>query len=135
MGLGFSSGEATVVAMAISELARNIFCYAKRGEIILNAVKHDDQSAVIITARDQGMGIVDLPRAMRDGYSTSGSLGIGLPGVKRLMDEFDIASEVGKGTVVTATKWQRAQALRRSARGWLTSHRTQGPVTRQSRLG
>ena len=106
-GLGFSSSDATIVATAISELARNIVLYAKRGEIILNAVKHDDRSAVIITARDQGMGIADLSRAVQDGYSTSGRSGIGLPGVRRLMDEFDIVSEVGKGTVVTATKWQR----------------------------
>jgi serine/threonine-protein kinase RsbT len=115
VGLGFSSSDATIVATAISELARNIVLYAKRGEIILNAVKHDDRSAVIITARDQGMGIVDLSRAVQDGYSTSGRLGIGLPGVRRLMDEFDIASEVGKGTVVTAAKWQRGRSAARTA--------------------
>jgi serine/threonine-protein kinase RsbT len=119
VGLGFSSSDATVVATAISELARNIVLYAKRGEIILNAVRHDDQSAVIITARDQGMGIADLLSAVQDGYSTSGRTGIGLPGVKRLMDEFDIASEVGKGTVVTATKWQRGwSAARPSISPW-----------------
>ena len=106
--LGFSPSDATIVATAISELARNIVLYAKRGEIILNAVKHDDQSAVIITARDQGMGIPDLSRALQDGYSTSGRLGVGLPGVKRLMDEFDILSEIGKGTIVTAAKWHGA---------------------------
>jgi serine/threonine-protein kinase RsbT len=106
MRLGFSSSDATIVATAISELARNIVHYAKRGKIILNAVKHDDQSAVIVTARDQGVGIADIQRAMQDGYSTSGRLGVGLPGVRRLMDEFDIISEVGKGTVVKATKWQ-----------------------------
>ena len=110
VGLGFSSSDATVVATAISELARNIVLHAKRGEIILNAVKHDDRSAVIITARDQGMGIVDLSRAVQDGSSTSGRPGLGLAGVRRLMDDFDIVSDVGKGTVVTATKWQRGRS-------------------------
>jgi serine/threonine-protein kinase RsbT len=118
--LGFSSSDATIVATAISELARNIVLYAKRGEIILRAVRRADRSAVIITARDQGMGIADLSRAMQDGYSTSGRLGVGLPGVKRLMDEFDIVSEVGKGTVITVTKWQRGgSAARTSHSPWL----------------
>jgi serine/threonine-protein kinase RsbT len=115
MRLGFSSSDATIVATAISELARNIVLYAKHGEIILNALKHDEQSAVIVTARDQGMGIADLQRAMQDGYSTSGRLGVGLPGVRRLMDEFDIISEVGKGTVVKTTKWQRGWDSARTA--------------------
>lgn len=114
-GLGFSSSDATIVATAISELARNVIVYAKRGEIILNAVKRDDQSGVIITARDQGMGIPDISSAMQDGYSTSGHLGVGLPGVKRLMDEFDILSEVGQGTMVTAAKWLRGRGDARSA--------------------
>jgi serine/threonine-protein kinase RsbT len=107
MRLGFSSSDATIVATAISELARNIVLYAEHGEIILNALKHDEHSAVVVTARDQGMGIADLQRAMQDGNSTSGGLGVGLPGVRRLMDEFDIISEVGKGTVVKTAKWQR----------------------------
>ncbi len=114
-GLGFSSSDATIVATAISELARNIVVYAKRGEIILNAVKRDDQSGVIVTARDQGMGIADLSRALQDGYSTSWRLGVGLPGVKRLMDEFDILSEVGKGTMVTVAKWLRGSGYERPA--------------------
>jgi serine/threonine-protein kinase RsbT len=113
--LGFSSSDATVVAAAISELARNIILYAKRGEILLNAVRHPDRAAVIIAARDQGMGIVDLARAVQDGYSTSGRSGIGLSGVRRLMDEFHIVSEVGKGTVVTVTKWQRGRSDARTA--------------------
>jgi serine/threonine-protein kinase RsbT len=109
VGLGFSSSDATIVATVISELARNILLYGECGEIILSAVERDDRSAVIVTARDQGMGIADLPRAMQDGYSTSGRLGVGLPGVKRLMDEFDISSEVGRGTTVTAAIWQRGE--------------------------
>jgi serine/threonine-protein kinase RsbT len=105
--LGFSSGDATIVATAISELARNIVLYAKRGEIILTAVDRGSRCGLVITARDEGEGIVDVRQALQDGYSTSGRLGVGLPGVRRLMDEFEIASEVGKGTVVTVKKWKR----------------------------
>ena len=79
--------------------------YAGRGEIILRAVHHV-RTGLIVTARDEGGGISDIAEAMRDGYSTSGRLGVGLPGVRRLMDEFDILSEVGKGTVVTVKKWK-----------------------------
>jgi serine/threonine-protein kinase RsbT len=106
-GLGFSSSDATIVATAISELARNIVVYAKRGEIILNAVTRDDRSAVIVTARDEGAGLADLSSAMKNGYSTSGRLGVGLSGVKRIMDEFDIRSDAGTGTMVTIVKWHR----------------------------
>jgi serine/threonine-protein kinase RsbT len=105
--LGFSSGEATIIATAISELARNILIYATRGEIRLTPVQHDARRGIIVTARDEGHGIEDIGRAMEDGYSTSGRLGVGLPGVKRLMDEFDIVSEVGRGTTVIVTKWRR----------------------------
>jgi serine/threonine-protein kinase RsbT len=106
-GLGFSSGDATIVATAISELARNIVLYAKRGEISLQTVNQSNQAGLIITARDEGEGITDVRQAMQDGYSTSGRLGVGLPGVKRLMDEFEIVSEVGHGTTVTVKKWKR----------------------------
>ena len=115
MSLGLSSSETTIVATVISELARNIVLYATPGEITLNAVTHEDRSAVIITARDQGTGIPDVARALRGGYSTSGGLGLGLPGVKRLMDEFEIVSEVGKGTVITATKWHHVASAARTA--------------------
>ena len=115
VGLGFSPSDAIVVATAISELARNIVLYANPGEIILNAVTHDDRSAVIITARDQGMGIADLSRAVQDSSSTAGHSGLGLAAVRRLMDEFDIVSEAGKGTVVTATKWLRGSGAARTA--------------------
>src|SRR5215470_13764508 len=90
--LGFSSGDATIVATAISELARNIVLYAKRGEIILRPIDQGSHVGLAITARDEGEGIPDIRQAMQDGYSTSGRLGVGLPGVKRLMDEFEIAS-------------------------------------------
>src|SRR5262245_42093154 len=105
--LGFTSGDATIVATAISELARNIVLYAKRGDVVLRPVEESAQTGLIITARDEGDGIPDIRQAMQDGYSTSGRLGGGLPGVKRLMDEFEIASEVGKGTTVTVKEWKR----------------------------
>jgi serine/threonine-protein kinase RsbT len=105
--LGFTSGDATIVATAISELARNIVLYAKRGEVVVVPVEVRDNRGLIITARDEGEGIADIRQAMQDGYSTSGRLGLGLPGVKRLMDEFEIISEVGKGTTVTVKKWMR----------------------------
>ena len=104
--LGFSAGSLTLIATAISELARNIVLYARRGEIILGRVEEDGRSGIVVTARDDGPGIPDIGLAMRSGYSTSGSLGLGLPGVRRLMDEFEIASEIRKGTVVTAKKWK-----------------------------
>ena len=90
--LGFSSGDATLVATSISELARNIVSYARRGEIILKIVHGSHRQGISIVAADSGPGIRDIRQAMRDGFSTSGSLGLGLPGVRRLMDEFEIAS-------------------------------------------
>jgi len=105
--LGFSSSDATIVATAISELARNIVLYAKRGEISIGLSIQGELTGLIITACDEGQGIADIRQAMQDGYSTSGRLGVGLPGVKRLMDEFEIASQVGKGTTVTVKKWKR----------------------------
>jgi serine/threonine-protein kinase RsbT len=105
--LGFSSSDATMVATAISELARNIVLYAKRGEIILTAVVNSEHRGLVITACDDGDGIADIRQALQDGYSTSGRMGVGLPGVKRLMDEFEISSTVGKGTVVSVKKWGR----------------------------
>jgi serine/threonine-protein kinase RsbT len=107
MRLGFSSSDATMVATAISELARNIVLYAKRGEIILAAVVNSEHCGLVITACDNGDGIADIRQALQDGYSTSGRMGVGLPGVKRLMDEFEISSTVGKGTVVSVKKWGR----------------------------
>ena len=105
--LGFSSGEATMVATAISELARNIVLYAVRGEIVFRLESHGEQPTLMITARDEGGGIADVRQALQDGYSTSGRLGVGLPGVKRLMDEFDISSTLGHGTVVVVKKWKQ----------------------------
>ena len=105
--LGFTSGELTVIATAISELARNIVVYAKRGEILLGIVEREGRRALQVVAKDDGPGIANVERAMTDGYSSAGGLGLGLPGAKRLMDEFEIQSEVGKGTTVTMKKWAR----------------------------
>lgn len=109
-GAGFSSGDQTVIAAAISEIARNIIMYAKRGEVALSVVTNGDRQGVVVVARDQGPGIRDVERALQDGYSTSGGLGLGLPGARRLMDDFDVESAVGKGTVVTMRKWRRLHA-------------------------
>lgn len=105
---GFSSGDQTVIAAAISEIARNVLMYARKGEILISVVMNGDHSGVMIVARDQGPGIPDVERALRDGYSTSGGLGLGLPGAKRLMDDFEIVSAVQQGTTVTMRKWKRA---------------------------
>lgn len=105
---GFSSGEQTVIAAAISEIARNILMYAKKGEITLSLVQNGDRQGVSVVATDQGPGISDVERALQYGYSTSHGVGAGLPGAKRLMDEFDLKSVVGQGTTVTMKKWRRA---------------------------
>jgi serine/threonine-protein kinase RsbT len=103
--LEFSSSESTLIATAISELARNIVSYARRGEIRIIS-QNSGRPGIVIVASDDGPGIEDIRQAMRDGFSTSGSLGLGLPGVRRLMDEFEISSERGKGTTVIAKKWK-----------------------------
>jgi len=105
--LGFSSGDATLIATAISELARNIVSYARKGEIKLKGIHGSSQIGILVVASDEGPGIVDIRQALRDGFSTSGSLGLGLPGVRRLMDDFDIYSQPGKGTIVAVKKWRQ----------------------------
>jgi serine/threonine-protein kinase RsbT len=103
---GFSLSEATLIATAISELARNIVSYANQGSITLKLTNGaSGMRGLTIIASDSGPGIADIAQALRDGYSSSGGLGLGLPGVRRLMDEFDIASHAGSGTTVTVTKW------------------------------
>lgn len=104
--LGFSSADATMIATAISELARNIVSYARKGEIQLQKMQNAEHQGLMVIASDDGPGIPDVRQAMRDGFSTSGSLGLGLPGVRRLMDEFQIVSQPGRGTVVTVKKWR-----------------------------
>ena len=105
--LRFSSSELTLIATAISEVARNIVIYAGAGEITFRIIEQGQRRGLVVFAGDRGPGIADIERAMQDGYSTSRGLGIGLPGSKRLMDEFAVSSEVGKGTMVTMIKWER----------------------------
>jgi serine/threonine-protein kinase RsbT len=104
--LGFSSGDATLIATAISELARNIVAYAGKGRITLKEVNGLNRQGISVVASDEGPGIPDVRQALRDGFSTSGSLGLGLPGVRRLMDEFEITSQPGRGTTVVVKKWR-----------------------------
>ena len=104
---GFAGTDQTLIATAISEVARNIVVYAERGEILLRVLDDGARRGLLVVARDDGPGIVDVELALRDGYSTAKSLGLGLPGARRLMDELEIATEVGKGTTVTMRKWAR----------------------------
>jgi serine/threonine-protein kinase RsbT len=105
--LGFVSTDSTLLATAISELARNIVRYAKHGEILIAPVQSGDRVGITVVARDKGPGIANISLAMQDGFSTSGGLGLGLPGVKRLMDEFHLVSDAHTGTTVTIKKWKR----------------------------
>ena len=105
--VGFKATDLTLIATAISEVARNILTYAKTGEIVLDAVAAGARRGILVVAADQGPGIPDIEEAMRDGFSTGKSLGLGLPGARRLMDDFKIVSKVGEGTTVTMKKWVR----------------------------
>ena len=104
--LGFSRTDATLIATAISEVARNIIVHVGAGEIIISASREQGRECITVVARDSGPGIADVTAAMRDGESQEGSLGLGLPGSRRLMDEFSIESEVGRGTTITMKKWK-----------------------------
>jgi len=106
-GLGFTGTDLTLLATAISEIARNITTYAERGEICITTVRRGPRSGVKVVATDNGPGIPDLNLALRDGYTSGKGLGLGLPGARRLMDEFDVETEVGRGTTVTMLKWGR----------------------------
>lgn len=106
IAIGFPLPEATKIAVAISELGRNIILYAKRGSITLIA-ESEGQKGIRIIASDKGPGIPNLETVLSGGYTTSKGLGLGISGSKRLMDEFEIQTEVGKGTTITATKWLR----------------------------
>ncbi|WP_455660810.1 anti-sigma regulatory factor [Pradoshia sp.] len=105
--LGFGTVDQARITTTISELARNIYLYAGQGEICIEKLWDNGRTGLRIIAEDKGPGISDIRKVMEDGYTTSGGLGAGLPGVKRLMDEFDIESEVGVGTKITTTKWIR----------------------------
>ncbi|MFN2269352.1 MAG: ATP-binding protein [Anaerolineae bacterium] len=104
--LGFPLAEATKIAVVISELGRNIERYVGQGSITVTA-HSEDEKYILIVAQDNGAGIPDVDRVMAGGYSTSGGLGLGLSGSKRLMDKFDINSIAGVGTTIKAVKWLR----------------------------
>ncbi|KPL58301.1 anti-sigma regulatory factor [Rossellomorea vietnamensis] len=105
--LGFGTVDQARITTAISELARNIYLYAGYGQICIEKLFDGGKKGVRIIALDEGPGISDIRKVMEDGYSTSGGLGAGLPGVKRLMDEFNVESVPGEGTDIRATKWLR----------------------------
>ena len=105
--LGFGTVDQARITTAISELARNIYLYAGQGEMRIERIQDLGKKGLKIIAIDSGPGIPDIRKVMEDGFSTSGGLGAGLPGVKRLMDEFDISSSVGEGTNIQAVKWLR----------------------------
>jgi serine/threonine-protein kinase RsbT len=105
--LGFGMVDQTRIATAVSELARNVIRYAQSGSVVIKAVELRERTGIEITVIDQGPGIEDLELAMQEGYSTSGSLGKGLPGTRRLMDEFTINSIQGVGTTIIIRKWKR----------------------------
>jgi serine/threonine-protein kinase RsbT len=108
IGLEMPSTDQTLLATAISEVARNITAYAKRGEVSLELVRDGaGRRGIRVVAHDDGPGIADLERALTDGYTTGGGLGLGLPGARRLVDEFEIETAPGQGTTVTLVKWTR----------------------------
>ncbi len=104
--LSFSRTDLTVIATAVSEIARNIVRFADGGEVVVELLE-EPRRGVRVVARDTGPGIPDVEAALVDGYSTYTGLGLGLPGARRLMDEFAVVSEVGRGTTVTMTKWRQ----------------------------
>ncbi len=104
--VGFSLTDLVLVATAISELARNIVRYARNGEISIRTITNSAHNGIEIIARDEGPGIKDIEQVLQVGFSTSAGLGLGLPGVRRLMDEFEIQSKLGHGTTVITKKWK-----------------------------
>lgn len=111
--LGFTRPDPTLIATAISELARNLVMHVGHGEIIMRPLYEDRRYGLLVIVRDEGQGIPDVEAALRDGSSSRGSLGLGLPGARRLMDEFEIESERGRGTTVTMRKWRVRDDLER----------------------
>jgi len=103
--LEFSATDQVLIATVISELARNILMYARQGEIVVDRIYDNGRKGLVVVARAHGPGIDDVGKALEIGYSTSGGLGLGLPGVRRLMDEFEISSRTNDGTTVTVRKW------------------------------
>lgn len=104
--IGYDEHIGQMIATAVSELAYNIVKYAGRGEILMGQITAGSRVGLEVIARDKGPGIEDTQQAMADHFSSGGTLGLGLPGVKRMMDEFDLASQPGQGTTVTIRKWR-----------------------------
>ena len=105
--IGFGTVDQARITTAISELARNIYLYARVGRVEIERLEEDGRKGILLIASDKGAGIEDIRKVLEDGYSTSGGLGAGLPGVKRLMDNMEIVSKSGEGTTITLTKWLR----------------------------
>ncbi len=109
VALGFTPTDGTVIATAISEVTRNIVKFAGTGEIRIGRLDEPARCGLLVVARDAGPGIPDVDLALSDGHSTYGGLGLGLPGCRRLMDEFVLESHAGEGTTVTMRKWRTTQ--------------------------
>lgn len=110
LDLGFSLTDVTMIATAISEIARNITSYAGRGEVRVAIADREGRKALVVRAEDDGPGIADIDRAMEDGYTTGRGLGMGLPGARRLMDRLIVESALGRGTTIEMWKWVPARA-------------------------
>jgi len=106
--IGFSRTDVTLIATAISEIARNILNYAGSGDLLIRLNEQHNWRSIEIVAEDHGPGIPDVEQALEFGYSTGRGLGLGLPGARRVMDEFEIRSTVGVGTTVVMKKWLRS---------------------------
>ncbi len=111
--LGFPRPDPTLIATAISEVARNIVVHVGRGEIVLKPVDDADRYGLVVIASDAGAGIRDVEAALRDDFSGRGGLGLGLPGARRLMDDFEVESDADTGTTVTMSKWRFRDELAR----------------------
>jgi serine/threonine-protein kinase RsbT len=113
LALGFSRTDATLIATAISEVTRNIVVHAGSGELLMRPVYEDSRNGIVVVARDEGPGIRDVDAALGHGYTGRGGLGLGLPGARRLMDDFEIESDSSSGTTVTMMKWRTRDELER----------------------
>jgi serine/threonine-protein kinase RsbT len=109
--LGFSRTDATLIATAISEVARNIVVHAGTGRIVMKPLYEQERFGLMVIAADRGPGIHDVDGILQPGYVSPNGLGLGLPGTRRLMDEFELSSEVGTGTTVTLVKWRQRDEL------------------------
>ena len=106
MAAGMNETKVALLVTAVSELTTNVLKYAGKGEVVIGAVEDDKHTGITVRVTDRGPGIADIATAMKDHHSTGGTLGLGLPGVRRMMDLFDIQSKSGEGTSVTVTKWK-----------------------------